>query len=71
MSKESEKFTGILKMVQLNPVPVFGTKKKKVNLVEYNSWTHRRKPTKRNFSIVVTIAHLDLKCAYVSGINLN
>ena len=29
MSKESEKFTGILKMVQLNPVPVFGTKKKK------------------------------------------
>ena len=45
--------------------------KKKVNLVEYNSWTQQRKPTKRNFSIVVTIAHLDLKCADVSGINLN
>ena len=25
--RESEKFTGILKMVQLNPVPVFGVKK--------------------------------------------
>ena len=27
MSRESEKFTGILWMVQLNPVPVFGAKK--------------------------------------------
>ena len=26
MSSESEKFTGILLMVQLNPVPVFGAK---------------------------------------------
>ena len=28
MSGKSEKFTGILRMVQLNPVPVFGIKKK-------------------------------------------
>ena len=27
ISRESEKFTGILQMVQLNPVPVFGAKK--------------------------------------------
>ena len=27
--ERKRKFTGILKMVQLNPVPVFGTKKKK------------------------------------------
>ena len=27
MSRESENFTGILQMVQLNPVPVFGAKK--------------------------------------------
>ena len=27
MSRESEQFTGILLMVQLNPVPVFGAKK--------------------------------------------
>ena len=30
MSRGSEKFTGILLMVQLNPVPVFGAKKKPV-----------------------------------------
>ena len=28
MSREGEKFTGILLMVQLNPVPVFGAPKK-------------------------------------------
>ena len=27
MSRESEKFTGILYMIQLNPVPIFGAKK--------------------------------------------
>ena len=27
MSRESEKFTGILDMIQLNPVPIFGAKK--------------------------------------------
>ena len=27
ISRESEKFTGILQMVQLNPVPVFGAQK--------------------------------------------
>ena len=27
MSRESEEFTGILYMIQLNPVPIFGAKK--------------------------------------------
>ena len=34
MSRESEKFTGILQMVQLNPVPVFGAKKYQYHLTE-------------------------------------
>ena len=34
MSRESEKFTVILWMVQLNPVPVFGIKKNQYHLTE-------------------------------------
>ena len=32
--RESEKFTGILRVVQLNPVPVFGAKKYQYHLTE-------------------------------------
>ena len=32
--RESEKFNGILRIVQLNPVPVFGAKKYQYHLTE-------------------------------------
>ena len=51
MSRESEKYTGILQMVQLNPVPVFGEKKKNASTISRKFFTEIQMVSSVNLSI--------------------